>query len=191
MLLLRSRNWFCLARRLKTLRHGIYLWFLNIFCMCVVGDVFWGAVVDGWTSFLTGILMSSSVLFFSGAHWLKDGGGLHVFGQNMMFFFGCVLKWYILLIVEIHECISLRLVICMAPLHAIIRWSCVVQHSTTASPTCRRCPVSSVHIFIQVPPHTSRRRVVTFILVRENRYYFKMHQLHPQEYVFNCIQLSQ
>jgi hypothetical protein len=99
----------------------------------------------------------------------------------MMFFL--VLKWYILLIVEIHGCISLRLVICKAPLHAIIRWSCVVQHSTTASPTCRRCPVSSVHIFIQVPRTVGEE--LSHSLVRENRYYFKMHQLHPQEYVFN------
>lgn len=89
-----------------------------------------------------------------------------------------------ILIVEIHECISLRLVICMAPLHAIIRWSCVVQHSTTASPTCRRCPVSSVHIFIQVP-RTQVGEELSHSLVRENSYYFKMQQLHPQEYVFN------
>ena len=104
-----------------------------------------------------------------------------VWTEHDVFFL--VLKWYILLIVEIHGCISLRLVICKAPLHAIIRWSCVVQHSTTASPTCRRCPVSSVHIFIQVPRTVGEE--LSHSLVRENRYYFKMHQLHPQEYVFN------
>ena len=90
--------------------------------------------------------------------WLNVGVGLHVSLRNMMqCFFG--LKWSILLVLRsvshiryimIYESISFALVICIAPLtiaRAIIRWSCVVQHSTTASPTCRHWPLSSVFSF--------------------------------------------